>query len=376
MNKSVKISILFLALTFSRARAVENQSALEQLGDATGADIVRFKKDARNLRRTVAQRTITPQLFEIALIGDSLSTNFYLMGSLGATISKARYVNQSQGNWFLDTDPSAGSIYSFAERLDREIPIRVRNHATVSAYVDHAMTVEVSATASGALGVLSLSEQVDEIVLAARRFPDITLMWIGHNNINWAKGSGRQGDAGAHLKWIVAAVVENYEKQLRRLVHRAAKKDGSSLIVVLGLINFESFFRARAAMEEQKNRDPKLYPYLEKGPEIFESLKPEYRQNMIRLALMVNEGLKRMVRGVSSLENVKIEYSDALARVEIADSSIYSEDAWHPGIAGHSRLAQAVYQDLKSKGLLEFMPRSRPSQSSWSCYGAQCRSTP
>ena len=120
----------------------------------------------------------------------------------------------------------------------------------------------------------------------------------------------------------------------------------------MGLVNFKSFFEARDAAEQLRKENPKLYPYFYVDYRNYESMKPEYRGNMVKLALMINEELRAMVgefnRKLGDDSQVRLEYSDALATVDISDvESIHRIDAWHPSSKGHSVLAEAVFTAMR-----------------------------
>ena len=81
------------------------------------------------------------------------------------------------------------------------------------------------------------------------------------------------------------------------------------------------------------------------------SMRPAYRKNMIRFALIMNEELRALVnelnREPNRPSNVQIRYSDALARVDISRVElIHAMDAWHPSVKGHSVLAKAAFESL------------------------------
>ena len=72
---------------------------------------------------------------------------------------------------------------------------------------------------------------------------------------------------------------------------------------------------------------------------------------MIKLALMINQELRTMVgefnRKLGPNSLVHLEYSDALATVDLSDVTIINRvDAWHPSVKGHNALAKAVYGAL------------------------------
>jgi lysophospholipase L1-like esterase len=203
-----------------------------------------------------------------------------------------------------------------------------------------------------------------DLILKEKRFPDLVLLWIGHNNLNWVRGvDPRQPEkVEAELKKIVANFRQDYTRQLGRLVERAREQKQRRAFVVLGLVNFTSFFEARNAAEQLRKENPKLYPYFEVDYQHYESMKPEYRGNMVKLALMINEELRAMVgefnQKLGPDSPVRLEYSDALATINLSDAEMLNcVDAWHPSVKGHSLLAEAVFGALRpSLNFLEIVP--------------------
>jgi hypothetical protein len=119
-------------------------------------------------------------------------------------------------------------------------------------------------------------------------------------------------------------------------------------IVVFGLANLDTFFKARRKAEALHARNPALYPYFESGTRSFESLKSPYQSNMVRLGLMLNGEMRAMVsnldRQLADSSNVRVQYSDALAKVNFSRLELINPaDAWHPSVEGHKALAAAAF---------------------------------
>jgi len=253
-------------------------------------------------------------------------------------------------NWFLDTDASTDSVYSLYERLAQETPLVACEYSSSGGEVDS------SGGGNCFLGSwlpLNLSQQTD-LILEEQRFPDLVLLWIGHNNLNWVRSVDprRQENVETGLQNMAATFRKDYARQLGRLVERARDQKQRRAIIVFGLVNFKSFFEARDAAEQLRKKNPKLYPSFDVDYQRFESMKPEYRANMVKLALMINEDLRAMVGEFNSKSGgdsqVHLEYSDALATVDISDvESIHRMDAWHPSPKGHSVLAEAAFGALR-----------------------------
>ena len=313
-------------------------------------------------RLTKAQ--LMDRLPHIAMVGDSLSRDFYV-SSLASCVWRSK-MNHGH-DWFLDTDASADSIYSLYERLARETPLVACEYSSVGGKVD-----------SGRGGKrflqswlpLHFSQQTN-LILEEERFPDLVLLWIGHNNLDWVNSvDPRQPEhVETGLQKIVANFRQNYTRQLGRLVERARDQKQRRAFIVFGLVNFKSFFEARDAAEQLRKENPKLYPYFEVDYKHYESMKPEYRANMVRLALMINQELRAMVgefnRKLAGDSQVRLEYSDALATVDLSDvEMIHRIDAWHPSTQGHNVLAEAAFDALRpSLNFLGIVPLQKNTDS-------------
>jgi lysophospholipase L1-like esterase len=316
----------------------------------------------RQGRLTKAQ--LMDRLPHIAMVGDSLSRDFYV-SSLISCVWRSK-MNHGH-DWFLDTDPSANSVYSLYERLAQETPLVACEYSSVGGKVD-----------SGGGGNRLLrswlpfhfSQQTD-LILEEKRFPDLVLLWIGHNNLNWVGSvDPRQPEnVETGLQNIVAKFRKDYTRQLGRLVERARAQKQRRAFIVFGLVNFKSFFEARDAAEQLRKENPKLYPYFEVDYKHYESMKPEYRANMVKLALMINEELRAMVgefnRKLGGDSPVRLEYSDALATIDLSDvECIHQIDAWHPSSKGHSLLAEAAFAALRpSLNFLGIVPLQKNTDS-------------
>lgn len=290
---------------------------------------------------------LTDRLPHIAMVGDSLSRDFFV-SSLVSDVWRSK-VNHRH-NWFLDTDASTDSVYSLYERLAQETPLVACEYSSPGGKVDS------SGGGNCFLGSwlpLSLSQQAD-LVLEEKRFPDLVLLWIGHNNLDWVHSVDprRQENIETALQNMAASFRKDYARQLGRLVERAQEQEQRRAVIVFGLFNLKSFFEARDAAEQLRKENPDLYPSFEVCYQHFKSMEPEYRANMVKLALMINEELRAMVgefnRKLGGDSQVRLEYSDALATVDIRDVNlIHRIDAWHPSPKGHSALAEVAFGALR-----------------------------
>jgi len=278
----------------------------------------------------------------IALIGDSLSTNFHV-GALGSMLIKMR--NGWKKNWFVDVHPQIGNIQSISERLGKIANVSFSHYASPRA--------KVTNNSNGTLmkfltDTRHFADQVDELL--QNDFPDLLLIWIGHNDLNWRKKLDR-ADLDS-IQVLAKEFSEFYEQQIRRLIDRARSLDKNSAIIIYGLVHFEAFFVAREACEQRRVKDRALYPYWDKAYNYFESMKPEYRQTMIDLALVYNSKLMTMVNELQQTlkgSSVQISYSDAMASADIKSADmLHRADAWHPSCYGHRILAQAAMSAIEN----------------------------
>src|SRR4030043_450091 len=72
------------------------------------------------LFRSLTEAQLMDHLPHIAMVGDSLSRDFYV-SSLVSCVWRSKMNHRH--NWFLDTDASANSVYSLYERLAQETPM-------------------------------------------------------------------------------------------------------------------------------------------------------------------------------------------------------------------------------------------------------------
>ena len=309
-------------------------------------------------RRQITRPQFVAQLLHVAMIGDSLSRNVYVSSPL-STLWRAR---RHYGNdWFLNTDPSPSSVYSVFERLEKFTPVVATEYGGLGAMVDNGR--ERQNFFRKILRTRNFSGQVTQL-LSRARFPDLILIWIGHNNVDWAWRCrpDELKQPKKRLPRLSRRFREDYTRQMQRLIERAQTKQHRVAIVVYGLVDFESFFKARAIAESLREKNPKLYPYLGIDCEYLISMRPAYRENLIRLVRMVNEELRAMVDDLQRalVPNVKVQYSDTLAKVDLSRVEVlHAVDGWHASVVGHNLFAGAAFSALDPS--LKFLGINRAS---------------
>jgi len=299
-------------------------------------------------RGEITRAELIARLPHVAMLGDSACIGIYISWPW-STLWRAR---TSRGkNWFLHLD-AAPSICSVSKGLEAITPFVAIECAGVGALVDdeHGRQNLLRRI----LGTRNFSGQVGEVV-RAHRFPDLILISIGHNNVDWAWRCppNELEEADERLKRLSADFRQNYTRDLRRLLEHARTQRHRVAIVVFGLINFKSYFKGREAVERLRESDTALYPHLEKTYRYFISFHPAYRRNLIRLAAMANEELRAMVAElnrefVQQTEHIQLRYSNALATADLSRAELlHPIDGWHASVKGHNVLAEAAFSDLK-----------------------------
>jgi len=325
-------------------------------------------------RGRISRPELVGRLPHVAMMGDSLTQHFYI-SSPASLFWRAR--TQRRKNWFLDTDTDPASIRSVYERLEAFTPLVATEYNGAGALV--ASNRAGDGFRRRIVRTRNLSGQARQI-LRQKRFPDLIMIWIGHNNLDWAEGlsAPQREQPEKHLQEMATQFRQNYTDPLQSLIDRAKTENHKVVIVVFGLANLDTFFKARRKAEALHASNPALYPYFESGNRSFESLKRPYQKNMVRLSLMLNGEMRSMVsnldRQLKDHPNVRVQYSDALANVNFSRLELINpEDAWHPSVEGHKALAAAAFSALRPS--LQFLgiaeDQATPSQPELSYRGAR-----
>ena len=342
----VLLDVLFVwERIFTRTRRVRSRQWFER-ASKEGSPYYSSYREYR--AGSISKRQLSDALLHIAVIGDSLTTEFHASPALQA-LWKAR--TSGQRNWFLDTgDDETNPIDSVFERIDRSVPLVATQYARLGARVDFGERrsyVDILAK------IEHMSGQVDRI-LRLQRPPDLICVWFGHNSCDWVSNvEDPKLDNRKALARIASQFEGDFGTQIDRLVEALTKLRQRRVILVFGVVNFHSFFIARKLAEEIKASDPNRFPFLERDYEQFESLKPVYRGRVIELAGMLNRVMAIVVsdrqRKISDPEFLELRYSDALSKCDLSSVETLSPvDAWHPSSAGQRRLAESAMPPIRS----------------------------
>lgn len=333
-----------------KLRSALTKKFREQLADPNS----RFHGDYLAYRRgEITQRELISRLPHVAMIGDSVCTGIYVTTRWG-TFWRAR--SRHNRNWFLDVDQSS-RIRSVSKRLEEVTPFVAIHCAGVGALVDE--EGERETRFRRIMGTRNFSGQINHL-LVANRFPDLVLISIGHNNVDWAWWCrpDELAQPEAHLPRQSRYLRKKFQSHLRRLIEHSRRRNHKVAIIVFGLIDFETYFKGREQAERLRAEDATLFPHLETTYRYLTSFRPELRGNVVRLAAMVNDELRAMVEEVNrefdAATNVQLRYSDALATVDLSRPELlHAVDGWHASAQGHNVLAEAAFRDLASS--LEFL---------------------
>lgn len=295
----------------------------------------------------ISRAELVRRLPHIAVLGESTSQNFYSSSPL-SMFWRAR--TERRKNWFLDTDSTPQSIYSLYERLDKFTPLVATEYASSGAKVAPGQTKPDFPLRLAR--IRNLSEQVNQ-VLRTRRFPDLVMIWIGNNNGDWVQGlpSSEREHPEKRLREIARELGENYTQQLRILIDRARTQNHKVAVVVFGVLDFQTYLKARQKAIALHASNQALYPYSEICSQDHPSLQPAYQKDTIRLSLMANREMRTMVinlnKELTDYPNVRLQYSDAFSNLNWSRLELlHRVDAEHLSPLGHTVVAQAALTGL------------------------------
>src|ERR1700746_1121970 len=188
-------------------------------------------------RGEITRAKLITRLPHVAMLGDSVCMGIYI-SSPWSTLWRAH--TSGGKNWFLHLDATP-SICSVSKGLETITPFVAIECAGGGALLDdHYLRQSLFRRI---LGTCNFSGQIGRL-LRARRFPDLILISIGHNNVDWAWQCppDELEQSEARLRRQRRHFREIFAQRLRTLVERAQQQRHRVAIVVFGLINFESYF--------------------------------------------------------------------------------------------------------------------------------------
>lgn len=284
----------------------------------------------------------------VAMLGDSTVRDFAI-GSSFEMLAKQWLGNQR--NPFLNGDPSV-AVDSIFERLARRGPARAVEYARSGASVGPPRTL-IRRQFQWLANVRTLDGQIREL-LAEPVFPDLVLVWIGHNNLDFVTECSRfssRGDLDEACEGIRRVFSQHFRADLQRLLQAAHALARRTAIVVYGLVNPEATRRARDRARALRAARAGLFPYMQKSEQRFPPLRPEHGDRLLELSRALSFDMRREVEALQAsfgpLPQVRLSYSDATARVELCEPNhLHEADAWHASEAGKRLLADALFEGI------------------------------
>jgi lysophospholipase L1-like esterase len=313
-----------------------------------GRALVKIPAERESVQNALYTGNLHGRNVDVVAIGDSLTTGFFDGGPWRRTWEALR---RRQGNWFLDTHPPPDGIHSVFQRLAEHYGVRAIVYARAGASIDRAGLP--SSRTYRILGrVDDLSHQVDR-ALNAPSFPNLILIWIGHNNMNYVPYVGSQPnvDPDALIGRIPEIVSRGLEFEMARLADRAARQNYPVAIVVYDLLNWDSFVRARDCAEAVWQVRPEAHPNFASMKKSVPALNsPEGRAITSRIAHQTNTAYRDLVirinARIGASSNVRFFSSDGLSH-ELGVDDLHTVDVWHPSQRGHRRLAEGGYRGIQ-----------------------------
>jgi len=152
-------------------------------------------------------------------------------------------------------------------------------------------------------------------------------------------------------------IIPPYQEQVQRLVSAAqlaGRRDGKKrAVVIYGLINIRSFFKARDECERRRLAHPGLFPNLSDAERDFWTLARVHRPLLAAAADELNRGLRQMVEDINWYQpdhfpDVQLSFADTLSKMETSRCELLNEyDAWHPSNLGRSAIAGEILRGMR-----------------------------
>jgi lysophospholipase L1-like esterase len=322
-----------------------------------------IQNDSSNDRRNASAYAISAgnlpqQVPSIVMVGDRFSTSFFWRQ--GVDTPWQPHPNKN-ANHLLDTDQANGLDFLF-EKLNRIRPADFKNFSNPTAVINP-VKASSSSFNNSTLKTPTFDEQIDQ-VLKEKPFPNLILIWTGHNSMNWSiayndseLNSAEKQDA--ILEETREQIRINFETQLLKLLDRAVSENKKVAIVVFGMANFRSLLKASGEAEYSKLFDGDLFPQLQVSKQIMKSFYEPFTERTLRLVDESNHDFQKMVSTLQKAyqkhsKKVQISYSNELSKIEFHREHLNSVDAWHLSPSGHQQIAQHLYQgSLKALKFIE-----------------------
>ncbi|MCB0405888.1 MAG: hypothetical protein KDD51_13985 [Bdellovibrionales bacterium] len=304
--------------------------------------------DADSVQTSDFVQTPREARIDAVVLGDSLSCGDMCYSSGWSTVLNTRM--RTQTGWAINVHEANKDLNPVFDRLAERFPTRVTVAAWAGAYLDRASPLDRS-TANTLGKIANFSDQVSRVKNMQEK-PNLVLIWIGHNNMDWAYDIEHVKNLAAdeYYESIPERMADGMEAELGRLRDVLKKEQHPVSVVVYGLVDFEKAFEARRQAEALRKADPKLYTYFETPYANFPSIKPEHQEKTAELGRRVNEALKRKLEELNSrwgTDSLQWRYSDSIYEAPLGEARmLHATDAFHLSPLGQNTVADAVEASL------------------------------
>lgn len=170
----------------------------------------------------------------IVTLGDSLTTGFFVSKLLPTAL---RIRRSNRCNWFV---AQGSDINAVSQRNSPHTAVRYLNLARASARV---CPIERSRVLDCLLGVRHFESQVQRW-RRMRETPDITMIWLGHNDLDWVTyvDNSPTREFSSIKATLVKSFSDSFTFQLKCIKEKAEESKTRIVVIVFSLINFRYFF--------------------------------------------------------------------------------------------------------------------------------------
>lgn len=300
------------------------------------------------------QLTVTPgfenrdprKMLKIISIGDSLLQDFY---NCDLPCKLRQFLTLEKKHAFIDIDSDQKSIESVFEKFSKQIPTLAMNVGAPGSMV---ISPPKPSLLFEFLGIRSLREQVD-IVTSLAIPPDMTFVWIGHNDVNlYTKGYTE--------KRLLLEFENEFKKQIQKLAFALSFQEPKrkKTILIFSLGSFESAFQARDECETRKKIDPSLFDSFDNVLNDFKLVLKQNRPAAFRLNQKINGIMKGVVQELKdarkNIPNVEIRFSYKPQEItHLTCDDLNPHDAFHPGKGEAQMISNIFYEEAMNA--LEFL---------------------
>jgi hypothetical protein len=262
---------------------------------------------------------------DLVIFGDSLCTDFYVTRTL-PTMIRAR-MSANSGGW-----PSR-------MKLNSQVLSTVSGHLTPA-------PPSVRLRSKLLLGAKNIDEKINSYIKTFQAHPKAYFIFLGHNNLDWYADTKKKNISfDEHLRTYPKLMSESLISNLKEISTRTASPNKETPIVISGLANYHDFFPLRENCLKKKE-----YKFAHMSEIIFESIKQENQENLLKLQDELNIEVQKIISKEYNFFkelNYNLSFSDVFSKLPLKDTRILNDqDAWHLSDWGKDYFANAIEEYL------------------------------